>query len=283
MTKRYRAYFGLLLLVTSMQISPVLVSSVQAEERQTDYKTLLEIGVGVSVVDIPHYAGSEQSKAYALPFPFFNYQSKKVSLNRDGLKRYLLKGENWDLDLSFAGSIPIDSDDNRARRGMPDLDWVGLAGPAFKYHLYRKGAHRVRIEVPLRLGLATDFSDFDYVGWDFAPKIQWRTKWFSQQAEWNSVASFGLEYADSKYNGYYYDVVARYATADRPEYSSAAGYGGYKLTLGINRRKERLWMGAFVRYRNLGDASFVDSPLVTTDENYYLGLAVAWIIKSDKF
>lgn len=97
-------------------------SAVYANDESDDYQTLFEVGAGISVVDIPHYAGSEQSESYALPFPYFKYESKKVSLNRDGLKRYLLKSENWDLDISFSGTIPVDSDKNEARRGMSDLD-----------------------------------------------------------------------------------------------------------------------------------------------------------------
>ena len=255
----------------------------KAEETQTNDQTLLEIGVGVSIVDIPHYAGSEESEQYALPFPFFKYQSKKVSLNRDGLKRYLMRGENWDLDLSFSGTIPLDSDDNRAREGMPDLDWVGLVGPAFNYSLYRNKNHELKLTVPLRFGVATDFRDFDYVGWDFSPKVQWRTKIKNSFVEWNTTASFELEYADSKYNSYYYSVDDAYVTETRDAYFAESGFGGYKMTLGINRREGNFWIGAFTRYRNLSDAKYVNSPLVTTEQNFYSGLAVAWIFKSVRY
>ena len=248
-----------------------------------DYQTLLEIGAGVSVVDIPHYAGSEQSENYALPFPYFKYESKKVSLNRDGLKRYLLKSENWDLDISFSGTIPVDSDKNRARRGMPDLDWVGLAGPAYNYRLYNDKNHRVKVSVPLRFGVATDFSGFESVGWDLAPSIQWRYRIFQQSAAWNVISSIGLEYGSADYNSYYYSVAPEYQTASRESYQADSGYGGYKLTFGLNRRKGKFWLGAFARYRNLHEASFADSPLVTAKDNFYLGLAGAWIFKSDRY
>jgi outer membrane protein len=261
----------------------LLSTPVYSDEDINDYETLFEIGVGVSVVDIPHYAGSEQSESYALPFPYFKYESKKVSLNRDGLKRYLFKGDNWDLDISFSGTIPVDSDKNRARRGMPDLDWVGLAGPAFNYQVFNNQHHRVKISVPLRFGVATDFSQFDSVGWDFAPSLQWRYKTFSQSVEWNFISSLGLEYASADYNGYYYSVDPQYQTTTRDAYQAESGYGGYKLTFGINRREGRLWVGAFTRYRNLDDATFADSPLVTEKDNFYVGLAAAWIIKSERY
>jgi len=261
-----------------------LFSSVSSGEKlATDYQTLFEIGVGVSVVNIPHYAGSEQSKSYALPFPFFNYQSKKISLNREGLKRYLFRGDNWDLDLSFSGTVPLDSDDNRARRGMPDLDWVGLVGPAFNYSLYRKNNHELKISVPLRFGMATDFKEFESVGWDFSPKLQWRTKVVNDQIVWRTTASFELEYTDDRYNSYYYSVDSDYVTNERPEYNAGSGFAGYKMTIGINRRDGDFWMGAFTRYRNMSDAAFVDSPLVTAKQNYYMGLAFAWIFNSKQY
>lgn len=261
----------------------IYCTSAVGYESDNDYQTILEIGAGLSVVDIPHYAGSDQSESYALPFPYFKYESKKVSLSRDGLKRYLLKSENWDLDISFSGTIPVDSDKNRARQGMPDLNWVGLAGPAFNYRILKSENHRVKISVPLRFGVATDFSEFDSVGWDFAPSIQWRYRVFNQSTEWNTISSFGLEYGSADYNDYYYSVDAQYQTTTREQYQTDSGYGGYKLTFGINRREGKLWLGGFARYRNLHDASYSDSPLVIEKDNFYLGLAAAWIFKSERY
>ena len=272
--------FGLLLLAgTSVFYGfPAL-----SESGESEYQTLLEIGAGVSVVDIPHYAGSEQSKSYTVPFPFFKYESKDLLVNRDGLKRHLIKGDNWDLDLSFSGTIPVDSDDNRARQNMPDLDWVGLAGPAFNYKIYKDNNHSVKLKVPIRLGVATDFNHFDSVGWDFSPKVQWRYKLFNNGTEWNTIVSLGLQYGSSDFNDYYYSVASQYQTETRPEYIAESGYGGYKITFGVNRREGKLWVGAFTRYRNLSDAAFINSPLVTTDENFYFGLAAAWIFSSNRF
>jgi outer membrane scaffolding protein for murein synthesis (MipA/OmpV family) len=258
-------------------------SSVLSDNSYSKEQSTLEIGAGISVVDIPHYAGSEQSKSYAIPFPFFRYKSKNVSLDRDGLKRYLLKGEDWDLDLSFAATIPLDSDESRAREGMPDLDWVGLIGPAFNYNVFKKDDHELKINVPLRFAVSTDLNNFDYVGWDFSPRIQWRTTFKNEQIVWNSVAAFGLEFADAKYHGYFYSVDDEFSTAQRNSYEAKSGYGGFKITLGINRRDGNFWFGAFTRYRNLADAEFVDSPIVTTKENLYVGIAFAWILKTYHF
>ncbi len=259
-------------------------SDLQPEsERELDSETFLEVGVGLSFAHIPHYVGSDQAKSYALPFPFFRYQSNKVSLNREGLKRYLLKGDNWDLDLSFAGSIPLDSKDNKARQGMPDLDWVALAGPAFNYQFFKTQNHRLSAQIPLRFGVATDFNSARSVGWDFSPQVKWQANYFTEQTEWNFGLALGAEVADKKYHDYYYAVSEQYVTEERGNYDSDGGFGGYKITFNLNRRKGDFWLGGFIRYRNIRTAEFVSSPLVISKENFYAGVAFAWIITSSTY
>lgn len=249
-------------------------------DSESESETFLEVGVGLSFAHIPHYVGSDQAKSYALPFPFFRYQSKKVSLSREGLKRYLLKGEHWDLDLSFAGSIPLDSEDNKARQAMPDLDWVVLAGPAFNYRLVKSHNYQLTAQIPLRFGVATDFSRARSVGWDFSPQIKWQANYFEEQTEWNFGIAIGAEVAGKKYHDYYYAVSEQYVTSERRAYESDGGFGGHKITFNLNRREGDFWLGGFVRYRNIRTAEFADSPLVINKENFYVGLAFAWIMTS---
>lgn len=251
-----------------------------AEQERLPGEAFFEVGVGFSILDIPHYVGSEQSEIYALLFPYFDYQTDTVSLNREGLKRHLVNSSRWDVDLSLSGSLPLKSKDNRARQGMPDLDWVGLAGPTFNYSLFQNDEYSLQLTLPIRLGLKTDFSQFEHVGWEVAPGLLWNTRISDAGVVWKVLASVDLNYASRQYNDYYYSVDNAYVTSIRPEYQAKEGFGGYQLTFGINRREGKFWMGAFIRYRNLSGASFVNSPLVTTKENYYAGIAVAWIIKS---
>lgn len=238
-----------------------------------------EVGAGFSMLDIPHYVGSEQSEIYALPFPYFYYQSDNVSLNREGLKRHLIDSSRWNVDFSLSGSPPLKSKDNQARQNMPDLDWVGLAGPVFNYRLYQNDKHLLQLTLSTRLGLATDFSQFNPVGWETDLGLLWNTRISEAGVVWKIMASADLNYASQQYNDCYYSVDKIYTTNTRAEYQAKEGFGGYKLTFGINRREGRFWMGAFVRYRNLSGASFIDSPLITTKQNYYTGIAFAWIMK----
>lgn len=238
----------------------------------------IELGGGFSLIEAPHYAGSDQSNFFVLPFPYLVYESKKVSMNREGLNRHLFKGENWDLDMSFAGRLPVQSDDNRAREGMDDLDWLTQAGPAFNYYFLRDKTSLFKFQFPLHYGLVTDFTYLDYAGWELAPNFRYEKLFESSEAQYRFIGSISSYYGSERFNQLYYGVAPELATANRPEYFAEHGLAGYQLMLGLTRRKDKFWMGAFARFRTVQGAVFEDSPLVKQNENFYVGLAFAWII-----
>ncbi len=260
----------------------VSATSAFSESTQPDKQDFIEIGGGVSMVDVPHYAGSDQSFFYFVPFPFFVYQSDKVSLNREGLRRHIKKTQNWDFDISFGGTLPLDSEDNRAREGMPDLDWVALGGPSVNYRFHSDSDTQFYAKLPLHLGVATDFTQLDYVGWEFVPTLRLEQTFEQQDTTWRMVSSLSYFYGSQKHNDYYYSVAPEFATLDRPAYQADAGSGGYQGLFGVTRRQGKFWTGAFLRYRTLADAEFRDSPLVRQQDNWYVGLAFAWIAYSTK-
>ncbi len=242
--------------------------------------SLFEIGAGVSMVSLPHYAGSDESEFYALPFPYLIYQSDRVSLNREGLKGHIAEGSRWDLDLSLAGALPVNSDDNEARRGMPDLDWVGLAGPSLNYRLIQSDTDNLKLMFPFRIAAVTDFNRFEAIGWQAAPGIRWEHDFTNQDTHWRLIGDFSAYYQSSKYNDYFYSVEQAYVTAERNLYKAEQGYAGSQTLLGVTRRRGNFWSGAFIRYRSLNNAEFEDSPLVREKDNFYIGIAFAWIIHS---
>ncbi len=251
------------------------------DEEKRD-KPYWEIGAGLTLIEVPHYTGSDQSEFYALPFPFFVYQSDKVSLNREGLKRHVMETSNWDIDVSFAGRLPVQSEENNAREGMPDLDWVGLAGPSVNYRIYSDDNHSVKFRLPVHFAVSTDFTYVDYIGWEFAPTLRWEAGFENDSTQWRFITSASYYYGSDKYNDYYYSVDPQYATIDRPAYQATASKNGYQAMLGFTRRQGNFWMGGFLRYRSLEGADFLDSPLVRQNDNIYAGVAFAWIIHSSK-
>jgi MipA family protein len=59
--------------------------------------------------------------------------------------------------------------------------------------------------------------------------------------------------------------------------AAQAGFGGTLLMASVSRRRERLWMGCFLRTQFLADAEVEDSPLVHTRSGVAAGIAFAWI------
>ncbi|PWK47339.1 MipA/OmpV family protein [Pleionea mediterranea] len=273
------------LIAILVSLLPVIVtasSTSEETERQPKAEDFFEIGAGFSIIDVPHYAGSDEKNTYVVPFPYFVYQSDKVSLNREGLKRHISSTNKWDLDISFAGTLPLDSEDNDARQGMQDLDWVGLGGPSINYHAYNSENSRVKIILPVRFGIATDFRSADYVGWEFSPGVRFEHTFHQESTKWKFLTSANYFYASEKFNDYYYSVDQAYATAERPEYQAEAGNAGYQAMFGLTRRDGNFWSGGFLRYRSVSGATFEDSPLVRKQDNFYIGVAFAWIIHSSK-
>ncbi|NVK87627.1 MAG: MipA/OmpV family protein [Gammaproteobacteria bacterium] len=246
-----------------------------------DDDAYVELGAGISGIRVPHYAGSNEYRTLGVPFPYLVYETRKVSLNRDGLRRHLYYSDTWDIDLSFAARFPV-GDENKARTAMPDLDWVGLGGPSINYKLINDEQERLTLMLPLHGAIVTDFRYLDSIGWEAAPGIKWESLWEANDVRWSVLASANSFYASREFNGYYYDVAAEYATPERPVYSSQAGHAGHQAMFGFTRREGKFWFGAFIRYRSVKNATFADSPLVTAQDNEYIGVAFAYILSREK-
>lgn len=255
----------------------LLYAAVLQADNKHEKTTFWEVGAGIVSVYAPHYAGSDQGDIYLFPFPYVNYDSEHFSLNREGIKSHLAETTNWDFDLSFAGTFPVDSDENRARNGMPDLDWVGLGGPAATYELGRSKTDNYQLIFPFRLAVASDFTDISYIGWESSPSIRWQRDLFDKATHWQIISQASVYYASKKYNNYVYGVDPAYANSERPAYDASQGFTGYELLIGATRRKGRFWMGSFIRYRSLADSVILDSPLTTKKDNFYVGFAAACI------
>ena len=82
---------------------------------------LWEVGGGATYLRVPDYRGSEDVRNYVLPIPWFVYRGEIFRADRDGARARLFDSERVKVNLSVSGSVPVDSDRNRAREGMEDL------------------------------------------------------------------------------------------------------------------------------------------------------------------
>ncbi|MCO7226697.1 MipA/OmpV family protein [Pleionea sp. CnH1-48] len=270
-----------LTLFASLLFSTLAVNS-HANASLSEDEALLEIGVSVATVYVPHYEGSDQTKTVAFPFPYLVYKSNKFSFDQTGAKRHLIESDTWELDYSFWGTFPIESEENDARKGMPDLDWLIQTGPAINYKWIHEEGFSATFEFPLRIAITTDFSYLDYSGWQLSPTFRTEKDWYVNGDKWQLTTITSLYHSNKDFHDFYYSVAPDFATTERPAYEADRGFGGYQFIVGLTYRSGDFWVGTFARHRSLENATFIDSPLVRQKDNVYVGLAVAWVFESAK-
>ncbi len=241
----------------------------------------LSIGAGVAGSYIADYMGSDEGRYYVLPIPYIYYQSDKVTVDRNAYEGDLFEGNQWHLALDAGGAIPVDSDKNKARKGMDDLDWVAEIGSSLEYYFdgNSRSTNRFYADLSIRKAFATDFTGLDDVGWTSSialkHKYQLQSLVFGGRTTLDTSASVAF-YSD-KYAQYFYSVAESEATNERFAFDAKGGYAGTRLSIGASWRKNRIWAGLFTRYSYLGNTSFENSSLVKTKTNVLTGLAVSYI------
>jgi outer membrane scaffolding protein for murein synthesis (MipA/OmpV family) len=233
---------------------------------------LWELGAGVVALQLPHYRGSEQSRAWVLPVPYAVYRGQFLRADREGARAVLLERRAFEVDLSVAGSAPARSEGNRARQGMPDLAPTFEVGPNANFTFARGPDWKVELRAPLRGAFTVERSP-RHVGWSATPYVT--AEWV--QAGWDVGVRLGGLWGDRRFHGHTYDVAREYATATRPAYRASGGSAGWQATAGVSRRFGSFWVGGFVRADSVRGAAFAASPLVTRPETWAAGLAVSYV------
>jgi MipA family protein len=245
---------------------------------------LWEVGIGAAVTTLPDYRGADEGKTYLLPIPYFTYNGERLRIDRRGAHGDLIQKNNVWLDVSVNLGPPAKSDENQARNGMPDLDPTLEFGPSLRW-LWWMSEDRdstLTLYLPLRSVLATDFSHSQSIGWVFAPHVTYDVQNFGPGGGWNFGVSLGPLYATEKYHDYYYQVSPEFATATRPAYDAEGGYSGLRATLSLSKRFPKFWVGGFVRYDDLHNVAFEDSPLMRKESSLMAGVGISWIFARSK-
>ena len=240
-------------------------------------ETRWEMGVGVVAIDLPLYPGSSQDAGYILPFPYLRLESKYLDIDQ-GIESKLFKSNKVRFSLIGGLGVPVNSADSTAREGMPDLDLVLQVGPSLDviFDQRSSGAREFRLELPLRLAVATDFSSTRNTGWLFEPRLVYESK-RKHKSGWAYEYTAGLRFATDKYHGYYYNVDLQFETLARPQYSASGGYSGLFTDLIASWRRNNLIYFAWVRYQYLGGAQYEDSPLFADNNYVFVGIGLNWI------
>jgi outer membrane scaffolding protein for murein synthesis (MipA/OmpV family) len=252
----------------------LVVFPVQAELRPE-----WEFGVGATAFTLPDYRGSDESRSYLFPFPYVIYRGEKLRVDRQGVRGVFFETDRVEFDLSMSATPPVDSEDNRARQGMPRLDPTLEIGPRLNVKLMgsRVRDWAVNLRLPVRAVIATDLSHAEGAGYVAYPHLTFDTRPTFLGGRWNLGLQAGPLFGTRRYHRYFYAVDPEFATADRPAYAAHGGYSGTLALASITRRFRSLWIGGFARYDTLKGAAFESSPLMRRDYSVMAGVAFAWV------
>jgi len=244
-----------------------------------------EFGLGATGLSLPDYRGSDESRGYVLPFPYLIYRGERFRVDRQGARGIFFESERVELNLSLNATPPVDSGENRARQGMPELDPTLEIGPRLDVTLARDRAREWSFEarVPVRAAIATDLSHTKHIGWVAYPHLHLFTRPELGGVKWNLGMQAGPLFGSREYHNYFYGVEAAFATLERPAFEASGGYSGSLALISLTRRFPRFWVGGFARYDTLKGAAFETSPLMRRDYSVMAGFAIAWVfLESDR-
>lgn len=243
---------------------------------------LYELGVGGGLGYLPDYPGSDQGKVRSIFLPYGIYRGKVIRADQEGgVRTSLLKGVHYELDISFGGSFPASSEDNRARQGMEDLDWLFEVGPQLKLHFLNSKRYRVEFRLPVRGSFSTNFKKTVDRGYNITPHFVVQKRDFPYPNA-NFLMETGLYWASQRLSQYFFQVDERYVTVERPQYNARPGYIGWTLTAGQSFPfYDNVFYVAY-RYINYKGAANRQSPLFRAPENHSLGVGIIWQLYQSK-
>jgi outer membrane protein len=265
--------------VAAVVAALALLPAVAAAEE----KPLWEAGLGVGALVFPDYRGSDEIKAYPVPVPYFVYRGPFLKADREGVRGELFDRKYVELSISLNATIPVRSEDNAARRDMPDLRPTIEVGPSLDVHLWRSADERMKLDLvmPLRMPVTIESSP-ESLGWIFSPRLNLDIEDVAGYTGWSFGAGVGPLFAADRFHEYFYSVAPRFATTVRPAYEADGGYSGTHVLASLSKRFPKYWVGAYVRYDMLSGAAFDDSPLVRRKSYLAGGIGIAWMLGESK-
>jgi outer membrane protein len=259
---------------------PVILCAVLCSVCSAGELPLWEAGLGFTGLSIPDYRGSDEQRAYFLPIPYLVYRGDILRVDKKGMYGMLFSSDRVELNISADLGVPVQSDKNSARTGMPNLDTAGQIGPSLELCLINKceSNREVRIRLPVRAVMAMNLSRISGIGFVTNPQLNVDIDNIGPGRGWDLGFACGPIFASEQYHDYYYQVSPQYAIPGvRPTYDAKSGYSGTLFIITASKRFDRVWFGAFARYDDLTGAVFADSPLIKMKHSFMAGFGIAWV------
>ena len=241
-------------------------------------KPAWEIGVLGGGGWLPDYPASDQNHANGIALPYGIYRGETFRVGEGAGPRGLFVDMPWfELNVGLDASFPVDSDDNDARRGMEDLDYLLEAGPKLIGKLLPYDpVNELDLSLAARVVLSTDFKSFDYQGLTVIPAITYRRKDLFD-ADLEAIGSIGATFGFDGFNEYFYEVGPDDVRPDRPRYRADPGYVGSEFTIGLSWGvTERIQIFGGTQIGIWKGSANENSPLYRDDVTYAVGGGLRW-------
>ena len=264
--------------LVALTAMPAAAQDTGLEDLQKETEALWEAGIAGGAIYSPDYPASDEHGINGLALPYVVYRGDVFRLGDDSIaKGILLETERFEFDVSFGASFDADSDDNDARRGMPDLDFLGEIGPQLTVDLgeYQKG--RLQLSLPVRAVFSTDFGNLDQRGYVFNPELSYARE--GPFAGLRMSVELEASFATEKLQDYFYQVDSSFATPSRTAFDAEGGYMGSELMIGFSygvTEHLRFFTGVQAAYH--GGAANEDSPLYGDDLTFSVGAGFVWSV-----
>lgn len=269
-------------LFLSLLLSLSGASSFAKESEKEDGEAYWDYGIGLGAVHYEHYPSSNQFSDIALPGPTFQYRGKILRADdRDGAHLYLLKSQTFTVELAGAGYPALDSSNNRAREGMPDLPWMIALGPELVF----KPNENWRMGLGVFQAISTDFKMTRFAGNIFEAKIKYQWdhahsswSWISPDLHVNSRVTLSFQSGDKKFQALYFEVTPQQATAERPSYEAREGFLSEELSYYQTFKSGRLSLFAGGSLKSYANSVNRESSLHKSDFNVTAVLGVNYVL-----
>lgn len=247
----------------------------QAQKKATVSE--LEIGVGYGFGSIADYPAADEYSRKTVLLPLIIYKGDILKSDQEeGTRAELFKSQEIEINLSFGARFSSDSENNKARIGMPNLNYILETGPSLNYKLWRlPKVASLTLQIPLRLTFETDFRKTDFLGLVFEPELKFQKINFLVP-NLTASTSVAVEFFNERVANYYYQVANRYVTADRPAYEAKAGLASMSIGQSFLYEYNRFNFIFGANHSYFGKSENTASPLYKSDTNTSIFVALAW-------
>ena len=250
---------------------------------------LWELGVGAGALHIPDYPAASQHRIRGIALPYAVYRGEIFRLGDGQAARAVAaESERFELSLSFDAAFDASSEDNRAREGMPDLDYMFEVGPQLiinlgDYKFADGGYSDLKLALQARGVFSTDFTRLDDRGKVFEPMLRYR-HYGLVWPEFDLSISLRPVWADRRLHAYFYEVRDEFVTEERPSYHAESGYFGTHLNFyGSWHVTDRFEVFGGVQTLTHNGSANTDSPLYRRNFNASVGIGFIWkVLESER-